>query len=121
MYNIKNLIIQPADNFIHPPVKTALDFFSRDIHFIRSNTPICLSYQNKELTMPKTLKQVCECKNCGNESEMTITCSLEEVAEPEVEKKNEVKPAAPHTKKVKGSAVCSHCGNEADMWVDLPE
>jgi len=27
----------------------------------------------------KKFKQVCECKNCGNEAEMVITCSLEEV------------------------------------------
>ena len=24
----------------------------------------------------KQFKQVCECKNCGNEAEMVVTCSL---------------------------------------------
>ena len=36
----------------------------------------------------KTFKQVCECKNCGNEAEMVVTCSLEEhqveSAEPQI-------------------------------------
>ena len=61
-------------------------------------------------------KQVCECKNCGNEAEMVVTCSLPD-ADPTpagTEKDpNESKS------KVKGTAVCSHCGNEADMWIDI--
>ncbi len=68
--------------------------------------------------MSKTVKQVCQCVNCGNESEMMITCSLpEEIQEdsPKVEKKEHEH----ETTKVKGTAVCSHCGNEADMWIDL--
>jgi hypothetical protein len=28
--------------------------------------------------MEKTVKKVCQCQNCGNESEMIITCSLPE-------------------------------------------
>jgi hypothetical protein len=66
----------------------------------------------------KKFKRVCECQNCGNEAEMVITCSLEDVpATPQ---------AAPGTappkakgQKTKGHAVCSHCGSEADIWLDL--
>jgi DNA-directed RNA polymerase subunit M/transcription elongation factor TFIIS len=68
----------------------------------------------------KTFKKVCQCTSCGNESEMMVTCSLEEV-EAAPPKPSDVKPSAPEHahKKVKGHAVCSHCGNEADMWIDL--
>ena len=63
----------------------------------------------------KKFKQVCECKNCGNEAEMMITCTLEEeevkAAEPTVVPKSEGK--------TKGHAVCSHCGGEADIWLDV--
>ena len=63
------------------------------------------------------IKQVCECKNCGNEAEMEITCSLTQVdTDTPAERADDT-----HTHRVKGSATCSHCGNEADMWVDLPE
>ncbi len=63
------------------------------------------------------IKQVCECKNCGNEAEMEITCYL-----PQVDTDTSTESADDtHTHRVKGSATCSHCGNEADMWVDLPE
>jgi len=70
--------------------------------------------------MPKkTFKQVCECENCGNEAEMTITCTLESedakpVAKPAVSDSTDDKAKG----KTKGSAVCSQCGNEADMWID---
>ncbi len=63
----------------------------------------------------KTVKQVCECKNCGNESEMEFSCTLaethdeSETSSPEKTEKN----------KIKGTATCSHCGNEADMWIDM--
>lgn len=60
-------------------------------------------------------KEVCKCTNCGNESEMTFTCSLEDQAHqpsPETAPKKE-------THKVKGTATCTHCGNEADMWIDI--
>ena len=62
----------------------------------------------------KKFKQVCECINCGNEAEMTVTCNLVEEA---------VEKAAPKIVseakgKTKGHAVCSHCGGEADIWVD---
>jgi DNA-directed RNA polymerase subunit M/transcription elongation factor TFIIS len=67
----------------------------------------------------KKIKKVCECKNCGNEAEMLVTCTLTEL-------ETDARPAEPDTRspdqtqRVKGSATCSHCGNEADMWVDLP-
>jgi len=65
----------------------------------------------------KKFKQVCHCKNCGNEAEMMITCSLEPEEEiPQVESK----PGSKTIKKqTKGHSVCSHCGNEADIWLDL--
>ena len=64
----------------------------------------------------KTFKQVCECKNCGNEAEMVFTCSLEEVVEEETQPKKE---ATPYSDKHKATGVCSHCGSEADMWIDI--
>lgn len=63
----------------------------------------------------KKFKQVCECKNCGNEAEMVITCSLEE------EKMADVTPrVVPESAgSTPGHAVCSHCGGEADIWLDV--
>ena len=58
-------------------------------------------------------RQVCRCKNCGNEAEMVFTCTLEEV-EPDAQTGQA--GAQPH--QLKGSATCSHCGSEADMWID---
>jgi hypothetical protein len=55
-------------------------------------------------------KQFCK---CGNESEMVVTCTLED-SEP-----GEQKAASQAADRVKGTATCSHCGNEADMWLDL--
>jgi transcription elongation factor Elf1 len=66
----------------------------------------------------KKLKRVCTCVNCGNESEMTVTCSLDEVAsEAAKPAATEQRPVEPQ--RVKGTATCSHCGNEADMWIDM--
>ena len=65
-------------------------------------------------------KEVCECKNCGNEAEMVVTCSLpddEEDEKMEADSGTSKKPA--HEKRVLGTATCTHCGNEADMWIDL--
>jgi hypothetical protein len=63
----------------------------------------------------KKFKQVCECKNCGNEAEMVVTCNLPddqiEKAEPKIVPKAQGKS--------KGHAVCSHCGGEADIWLDI--
>lgn len=70
----------------------------------------------------KKFKQVCECKNCGNEAEMQITCTLEPEEETPTEAQNE--PSGDKTtpkRRVKAQAVCSHCGNEADMWIDLED
>lgn len=63
--------------------------------------------------------QVCHCENCGNESEMVVTCHLESIEEA-VEQK-EAAAEVTEKKKVLGQAVCKTCGNEADMWVDAPE
>ena len=68
----------------------------------------------------KKVKQTCTCKDCGNESEMVITCTLEDIHE----HTEETPPSEPEKSKapkqqVKGSGTCTHCGNESDMWVDL--
>lgn len=65
--------------------------------------------------MEKNVKKVCKCEKCGNESEMTITCTL---PEEETVSKPAAKPT-PAGAKVKGTATCAHCGNEADMWIDM--
>ncbi|KJS28882.1 MAG: hypothetical protein VR64_22475 [Desulfatitalea sp. BRH_c12] len=62
----------------------------------------------------KQFKQVCECKNCGNEAEMVVTCQLEDP----------LAGATPHIVAegegaTKGHAVCTHCGSEADIWLDV--
>lgn len=62
-------------------------------------------------------KQVCQCKNCGNEAEMVVTCSLED-AEPEKQTPGSAEKPG-QARKIKGTATCSHCGNEADMWIDI--
>jgi transcription elongation factor Elf1 len=64
----------------------------------------------------KVKRQICECKNCGNEAEMEITCTLPDAPEPETTK--EKTPHAAH-QHVKGTATCTNCGNEADMWIDI--
>lgn len=65
----------------------------------------------------KKFKKVCKCEKCGNEAEMTITCSLE----PEKGKSASATQAkiAGEKGKVLGHAVCSHCGGEADMWLEM--
>jgi len=69
--------------------------------------------------MEKKIKKVCKCEKCGNESEMTITCTLPE-ADDEKSVSGSLKPDDPRSKMhVKGTAACSHCGNEAEMWIDL--
>lgn len=63
-------------------------------------------------------KEVCRCKSCGNEAEMTFVCTLPD--EEDVKKEPTEEPTqgkAPQ--QVKGTATCTHCGNEADMWIDL--
>jgi hypothetical protein len=64
----------------------------------------------------KTFKQVCECKHCGNEAEMVVTCSLSEVLPDDGPLP---KIVGPGEGKTKGHAVCTHCGNEADIWLDV--
>ena len=65
----------------------------------------------------KKFKQVCECKNCGNEAEMMITCSLE--PEEEIQKVESKSVSKAIKQKTKGNAVCSHCGKEAEIWLDI--
>jgi hypothetical protein len=65
----------------------------------------------------KKFKQVCECKNCGNEAEMVITCSLEEEQVADDTLKPKVVAKGEGT--TEGHAVCSHCGGEADIWLDV--
>jgi len=63
----------------------------------------------------KKFKQVCACKNCGNETEMVVTCSLEDceaaAADPVVVDKKEGK--------IKGHAICTNCGGAVDIWLDI--
>jgi hypothetical protein len=69
--------------------------------------------------LEKQIKQVCKCEKCGNESEMVITCSLEEE---ELQTPAKAPIVAPVEKaRAKGHGVCTHCGNEADMWVDIEQ
>lgn len=68
----------------------------------------------------KTVKQTCTCKNCGNESEMVITCTLEDIHEhTEKTPSSEPEKSKAPKQQVKGSGTCTHCGNESDMWVDI--
>lgn len=70
----------------------------------------------------KTVKRVCTCEKCGNESEMIVHCSL---VLPEDESKKDEAPATvesaagAESQKMRGTGVCQHCGNEADLWVDI--
>ena len=66
----------------------------------------------------KQIKKICECKHCGNEAEMLVTCTLPEQDTDSDATASQVKDPE-HPQWVKGSATCSHCGNEADMWIDL--
>lgn len=71
----------------------------------------------------KTVKRVCTCEKCGNESEMVVHCSLvlpeEEASEAEAAPATVTPEPEAEPSRVRGKGVCSHCGNEADMWVDL--
>jgi len=68
----------------------------------------------------KTVKQTCTCKNCGNESEMIITCTLEDIHEhTEETPSSEPEKSKASKQQVKGSGTCTHCGNESDMWIDI--
>ena len=70
--------------------------------------------------MEKTFRKVCQCEKCGNEAEMTITCSLEPDESPD-----QLQPSPPPGREPEqqgkrlGHAVCTRCGNEADMWLEL--
>ena len=66
-------------------------------------------------------KEVCQCKNCGNEAEMVFTCTLPDMeADAETPAQSAGQAAEPlHHKQAKGTATCTHCGNEAEMWIDV--
>ncbi len=64
------------------------------------------------MTEKRQVIEVCKCENCGNEAEMTVTCELVPVQDPE-------KKAAGVLQQEKKSFTCTSCGNEADMIIDL--
>jgi transcription elongation factor Elf1 len=53
--------------------------------------------------------EVCNCENCGNEAEMSITCKLVEIKEPSGVKKH----------KEHKSRTCTVCGSKADMIINV--
>jgi DNA-directed RNA polymerase subunit M/transcription elongation factor TFIIS len=65
-------------------------------------------------------KEVCQCKNCGNEAEMVFTCSLPDAEEDSETSSRASEPSVDsrQKKQARGTATCTHCGNEADMWID---
>ena len=68
----------------------------------------------------KKVKQTCTCKNCGNEAEMIITCTLEDIHEhPEKTLSRESENLETPKQHVKGLGTCTHCGGESDIWVDI--
>jgi hypothetical protein len=70
----------------------------------------------KEKKMAQIVKKkVCKCKNCGNEAEMVVTCSL---LDAEVKGATGEKAMSKDLKKIKGTATCNRCGNEAEMWIE---
>lgn len=80
---------------------------------------IIIFHQEETMVRTKKIKKICECKNCGNEAEMMITCTLTDLETDD----GPTEPSAKNpeqAQRVKGSATCSHCGSEADMWIDLP-
>ena len=53
----------------------------------------------------KKLRQVCQCENCGNEAEMIITCTLEDLHEHEESASSKDSPPDKEKKEqIKGSA-----------------
>ena len=70
--------------------------------------------------MAEERREICECKNCGNEAEMIITCTLpdEEPEQAEAAAPAEKKTEASEPVKKKQKITCTHCGNEAEMWLD---
>ena len=67
----------------------------------------------------KTFKQICTCKNCGNEAEMIVTCSLEPAEEVSIMQAAKSDAEKPARKQRPGQATCTHCGNEAEILVDI--
>ena len=67
----------------------------------------------------KTFRQVCTCKNCGNEAEMIITCSLESAEEMHATKTAIADETQSAKDQIPGQATCTHCGNEAEILIDV--
>jgi ribosomal protein S14 len=63
----------------------------------------------------KKFKHMCECKNCGNEAEMVVTCTLAD----ELQENVKPKVVPEQEGKTRGHAVCSHCGGEADVHIRI--
>jgi hypothetical protein len=69
--------------------------------------------------MSEEKREVCECKNCGNEAEMVITCTLPDEADADLTNtSDERKTVSSQEMKKKQTISCTHCGNEAEMWLD---
>lgn len=66
----------------------------------------------------KVFKKVCTCENCGNEAEMTVTCSIDSMESDSAPSGETIESHLGEKKKTRGHAVCSHCGAEADIWLD---
>jgi hypothetical protein len=80
----------------------------------------CLTDLKEETMQERKITQVCRCENCGNEAEMTITCSIAHEESSPATLTAEPKSLDAESKgKIRGHAVCSSCGGEADMWLDL--
>ena len=64
-------------------------------------------------------KEICRCESCGNEAEMTFTCTLPDIDNESAQADEQLSDSGMEKKhKMKGTATCEHCGNEADMWID---
>lgn len=73
-----------------------------------------------EMSKKVEKKEVCRCEGCGNEAEMTFTCTLPDFDNESAQADEQTSESGMEKKhKVKGTATCEHCGNEADMWIDF--
>ena len=70
--------------------------------------------------MAEKRREICECKNCGNEAEMIITCTLpeEELESAETAAPAEKDAETSSSQKKKHKMTCTQCGNEADIWIN---
>jgi len=63
----------------------------------------------------KKFKYVCQCTNRGNESEMVVTCTLDD----ESAEEGVLKSVPKKNGRAEGHAVFVHCGGETDIWLDV--